>query len=92
MVYSPDGNRIAAGSSLNGSGQVQVYNYEDAKVISTVDIPGGGIYSVAIHPDNKTVAAAGFDGFVYLINSDSGEITKKFLPVEITTEVAAAKK
>ena len=92
VVYSPDGNRIAAGSSLNGSGQVQVYNYEDAKVISTVDIPGGGIYSVAIHPDNKTVAAAGFDGFVYLINSDSGEITKKFLPVEITTEVAAAKK
>lgn len=91
VVYSPDGNRIAAGSSLNGSGQVQVYNYEDAKILSTIDIPGGGIYSVAVHPDNKTVAAAGFDGFVYLINSDNGEIIKKFMPVEVTTEVAATK-
>ncbi|MEE2685033.1 MAG: WD40 repeat domain-containing protein, partial [Planctomycetota bacterium] len=60
----------------------------DAKVVSSFKVPGGGIYSVDFSHDNKTVAAAGFDGQVYLLNADSGELIKAFVPVTVSETVA----
>jgi WD40 repeat protein len=88
VCFSRDGNRIAAGSSYNGSGEVRVYDYADAKLVSTFEVPDGGIFSVDFSHDNKTVAAAGFDGRVYLINAETGELTKAFIPVSVTSTVA----
>tara|TARA_B100000809_G_scaffold242237_1_gene266132 strand:- start:7593 stop:9014 length:1422 start_codon:yes stop_codon:yes gene_type:complete len=88
VSFSHDGNRIAAGSSFNGTGEVRVYNYADAAVVSTFEVPGGGIYSVDFSRDNKTIAAAGFDGQVYLVNAETGELIKAFIPVTVSETVA----
>ena len=88
VAFSHDGNRIAAGSSYNGSGEVRVYNYADAKIVSSYKVPDGGIYSVDFSPDNKTIAAAGFDGQIYLVNAENGELIKAFVPVTVTETVA----
>ncbi|MEK6238968.1 MAG: DUF1553 domain-containing protein, partial [Planctomycetales bacterium] len=80
---SLDGKRIVAGSSLDGSGHVRVFNNDDAKPVSEIEIAEAGIYAVSFSPDAKIVAAAGTDGFVRLINADNGQLIKKFLPVEL---------
>jgi len=83
VTYSADGNLFAAGSSNDGTGQVRVYNVADGKVVSKLDIPESGIYSVTFSPDGKTVAAGGFDGDIRLIDAAAGTLVKKFTPVEI---------
>ncbi|HIN52722.1 MAG TPA: hypothetical protein EYM79_00305, partial [Planctomycetes bacterium] len=41
--------------------------------------------------DGKTIAAGGFDGYIYLIDAATGTIAKQFIPVEIQAEVAKTK-
>lgn len=124
-TYSVDvsrqGNRIAAGSSLDGSGQVFVYGYEfdtsltdelkkimsevesrrsaeqrqkleeyrtaGVKLISKVEFPTTSIYSVAFHPEGKTLSAAGSDGLIYTVDVETGEIVKQFVSVPTTDSV-----
>lgn len=85
VAYSRDGNQIVAGSSLNNSGEVRVYNVADGQQISQTKIAEGGVYAIAIHPDGKTVAAGGFDGKVRLIQAANGAVTREFYPVELTS-------
>jgi WD40 repeat protein len=121
VAISQDGKRIAAGSSLDGAGEIGIYGYEfdtalpanikaiNEKVVTTrsaqevaaldkyhtegvkqiarVQISQGGIYAMAFRPDGKTLAAAGSDGIVRLLNPESGAILKTFAPV--TTKAAS---
>ena len=89
-VYSRDGNRIVVGSSHKSKGTVQVFDANNAKPVSTLDQPGGGVYSVAISPDGKVVASGGFDGYIRLSDSASGKLIKKFIPVKISGEKKVA--
>ena len=88
--FSQDGSKIVAGSSFNGAGQIKIANYADGKEIASIDI-ASGIFTVAFHPDGKTIAAGGFDGYIYLIDAATGAIAKQFIPVEIQAEVAKTK-
>lgn len=88
--FSFDGQRIVAGSSFNGSGQIKVFNAADGKEICKIDIPQGGIFAVAFSKDGKVVAAGGFDGQIRLIDAASGKIIKQFVPVEIKDNTVAA--
>ncbi|MDE0817076.1 MAG: hypothetical protein OSA92_05415, partial [Pirellulaceae bacterium] len=88
--FSHDGSKIVAGSSFNGTGQIKIANYADGKEIASIDI-ASGIFTVAFHPDGKTIAAGGFDGYIYLIDAATGAIVKQFIPVEIQSEVATTK-
>jgi WD40 repeat protein/mono/diheme cytochrome c family protein len=82
--FSADGNRIVAGSSNDGVGEVRVYNTADAKQISKMAGFKGGIYAVAYRPDGKMVASAGFEGTVYLHDPDTGKLLREFVPVPLT--------
>ena len=45
----------------------------------------GGIYTCAFAHDGKTVAAAGFQGKVLLVDAASGKILKELIPVPLKT-------
>ncbi len=123
--YSRDGKRIAAGSSLDGKGQVHISNADydttlpdnikaiygktgdsrNAEEIATVEKSvtegatllahsdiASGIYTVRFSPDGATLAVAGQDGKVRLLDTTTGAIRLEFVPVTITPAAQAAAK
>ncbi len=116
--FAPDGKRIAAGASFEGSGAVNIYasDYDstlpepvkkivetvngkgpeldewvtkDVKQLSSTPIPCG-IFTVSFSPDGKTVAAAGQDGQIRLIDAATGTIAKEFTSVPLVKEKVLA--
>jgi len=120
--YSRDGKLIAAGSSLNGHGQVAIFTGEfdstipalllkayagkiasaytaeekaaieafttaEVKRVAEMKIEGG-IYAVMFSPDGRTLAAAGEDGRVRLLDTADGKVMKEFVPVPVTARGA----
>jgi WD40 repeat protein len=81
--FSKDGNRVAAGSSLNGSGEVHVFDANTAKLVAKMADQGGGAFAVTFSPDGKVVASGGFDGYVRLNDAATGKTIKKFIPVPL---------
>jgi WD40 repeat protein len=91
VAYSPDGERIAAGSSHDGRGEVRMYRAGDGQLLWKTEMPEGGIYALDISPDGRTVAAGGFDGIVRLLDAENGAQTRTLLPVEIASQPVAAR-
>jgi len=91
VAYSPDGERIVAGSSHDGRGEVRMYRASDGQLLWKTEVPEGGMYAVDISPDGRTVAAGGFDGMVRLLDAETGRVQQAFLPVEIAREPVAAR-
>jgi WD40 repeat protein/mono/diheme cytochrome c family protein len=91
VCYSADGTRVAVGASNVGTGELRVLAEADGSLISRCDTVGP-VYAVAFRHDGTLVAAAGFDGLVRLVDPNSGQVVKEFVPVPIATEepVAAA--
>lgn len=123
VAISNDGSQIAAGSSLDGTGQVALYSYKfstelpadikriqakrvmartaaekealakyttsDVQRTALVEIPQSGIYAVAFSADGKSVAAAGTDGQVRVIDTATGQVSRSFVPVPVTPPAAA---
>jgi WD40 repeat protein/mono/diheme cytochrome c family protein len=83
LKFNPDGSLFAAGSSLDGAGELRVYQTGDGKVVSKLQGQPGAVYSVAWSPDGKTLASAGFDGVVRLSNPADGKVIKEFTPVPL---------
>jgi WD40 repeat protein len=82
--FSRDGNRIAAGSSLDGKGEVRVFDANNSKQIAVLEGQGGGVFSVAFSPDGKLVASGGFDGYLRLNDGATGKLVAKFIPVPVS--------
>jgi WD40 repeat protein/mono/diheme cytochrome c family protein len=80
--------------TVNGKGQeLDDWVTKDVKLLSSTPIPTGGIYSVSFSPDGSTVAAAGQDGRIRLIEAATGKIAKEFVSVPLSkAEVLAANK
>lgn len=116
--FAPDGKRLAAGASFEGSGAVNVYasDYDsampeavkkivetvngkgkelddwvtqDVKLLSSTPVPGG-VFSVSFSPDGKTVAAAGQDGRIRLIDAATGKVAREFVSVPLIEDKALA--
>lgn len=114
--YSPDGNRIVAGSSLNGMGyvnlystdhdtiltqelkailektsnsrsaeeraQVAAYRTNGIQLLASIEVPAG-IYGTTFHPDGKTIATAGHDGMIRILDGQTAALHKMFTPVPL---------
>jgi WD40 repeat protein/mono/diheme cytochrome c family protein len=83
LAFNKEGNQFAAGSSLDGKGEVRVYQTTDGKLVSKLEGQYGAVYSLAFHPDGQTLASAGFDGVVRLSDPATGKLIKEFVPVPI---------
>jgi WD40 repeat protein len=116
--YSRDGKLIAAASSFNGQGAVNLYTGEfdptipdlllkayagkiasaytaaekaaieefSTAVVKMIaeSIFSGGVYALTFSPDGQSVAAAGEDGRVRLINTADGKVIREFVPVPVS--------
>ena len=83
VKFSPDGNRVVAGSSFDGKGEVRVFETNTAKLVSTFKNINGPIYALAYHPKGTVVAAAGFEGIVHLNDPATGASVHDFVPVPL---------
>jgi DNA-binding beta-propeller fold protein YncE len=83
VKFSPDGNRVVAGSSSDGKGEVRVYETNTAKPVSTFKGINGPIYALAYAPKGEMVASAGFEGIVHLNEPTSGGLIRDFVPVPL---------
>jgi WD40 repeat protein len=83
--FSPDGSRIVVGSSLDGQGEIRVYEAADAKQVSRFEGQPGAVYALSYRRDGQQVAAAGFDGTVRLYDPQTGKLLKEFVPVPLNT-------
>jgi mono/diheme cytochrome c family protein len=90
LRFNKDGSLFAAGSSLDGKGEVRVYKTDDSKPVSKLD-GLGSVYTVAFSPDGKTVASAGFDGQIVLSDPSTGKVIKKFVAVPLAGDKTAKK-
>jgi len=81
VQFSPDGERIVAGSSNDETGEIRVYNAGSGALVAKLDGQPGPIYAVRFSRDGKQVAAAGFSGKVILMDAASGKLIKEFVPV-----------
>ena len=63
--------------------ELDKYHKDGVKQIANVKIPQGAVYAVAFRPGGKTLAAAGSDGKVRLINPENGSLVKEFAPVTV---------
>ncbi len=63
--------------------QLAEYHTKDVKLLAEAEIDQGGVYAIAFAPDGKTVAAAGSDGKVRLLDAENGALLNAFVPVPV---------
>jgi WD40 repeat protein len=83
LACRPDGEWFAAGSSLDGSGEVRVFRTVDGTEISKQEGQPGPVYSLSWNPDGKVLASAGFDGVVRLSDPATGKVIAEFTAVPL---------
>ena len=72
VAFDRTGDRFAATSSLDGKGEVRVYDVSSGKKVVLEKVTGPA-YAAAWHPRGKVVASAGFDGKVWLHDPATGQ-------------------
>jgi WD40 repeat protein/mono/diheme cytochrome c family protein len=82
--------KVVSARSSEEAAALDAYHKAGVKLVSSVKVPQGGVYTVAFRPDGKMLAAAGGDGLIRLIDPEKGKIVKEFAPVPVKTISAAA--
>ncbi|MGL6072714.1 MAG: c-type cytochrome domain-containing protein [Fimbriiglobus sp.] len=88
LQFDREGKRFAAASSLDGQGQVWVYDVDTAKPVKCEKITGP-VYAVTWSPDGKAVVSSGFDGKIWFHDPATGKLTKDVLAVPMDRKTAA---
>lgn len=78
VAFNSTGAKFAAASSLDGKGEVSVYDVASGAKVICENVTGPA-YAVAWSPDGKTIASAGFDGVVWLHDSSTGKLVNSFV-------------
>jgi WD40 repeat protein len=81
VAFNADGSKFAVGSSLDGTGEVRIYETDSGKLLHKLEGQHGAVYAVAFSTSGKIVASAGFDGLVRLNDAETGKLIKEFSPV-----------
>jgi len=89
VAFSADGSKFAAVSSLDGTGEVRIYDANTGSKMLCEKVTGPA-YAVAWHPNGKLIASAGFDGTVWLHDATTGKLVNSFvvMPKPATTTSA----
>lgn len=81
LSFNKSGNAFAVGSSLDGVGEVRIYETDSAKKIATCEGVKTPVYAVAFSPDGKTVVSGGFDGMIRVNDATTGKLISEIVPV-----------
>jgi WD40 repeat protein len=78
VAFNSDGTKFAAVSSLDGKGEVRIYDVTSgSKIIcEKVMLPA---YAVAWQPSGQSIASAGFDGTIWLHDAATGKLINSFV-------------
>ena len=70
----------------NAAEQTKLDEYRTKNIsrITQILLDQAALYAVAFSPDGKTVAAAGGDGVVRIVETETGKIVKEFSPAPLT--------
>jgi WD40 repeat protein len=91
VQFNHDGSAFAAGSSLDGTGEVRVYDTASGKMLK-MEGQQGAVFAVAFNSDGKLLASGGFDGIVRINEVATGKLVRQFTPAPLaTSKVADAK-
>lgn len=77
VAFDPTGAKFAAVSSLDGKGEVRIYDANTGAKVVCENVTGP-VYAVAWHPAGKVIASAGFDGVVWLHEAATGKLVSSF--------------
>lgn len=88
--FGADGSRFVVGSSLNGTGEVRVYETDSGKLLAKMEGQHGAVYAVCLNTAGTVAASAGFDGLVRLNDATTGKLIKEFSPVPLGSAKVAA--
>ena len=90
----PDGIKAIVaktGHSPDEAKKLEAYLTKDVKLIASIDVPATGIYSVSFSADSKTVAAAGSDGLIRMIETETGKVLRNIPAMPTVVKTIAAK-
>jgi len=83
VAFAPEGARFAVTSSLDGKGEVRIYDTAAAPKKFVCEKITGPVYSVSWSPDGQHIASAGFDGLVWIHDATNGKLIKQFVAVPL---------
>jgi len=77
-VFNADGSKFAAVSSIDGKGDVWVYDVASGAKVVCEKVTGPA-YATAWHPEGKVIASAGFDGTIWIHDAATGKLVSSFV-------------
>ena len=87
-IKAIEAKRLADRSPAEKKELEALKNAQPSEVVRT-EVPDSAMYAVAFHPDGATVAAAGADGRVRLIDAGTGEVRATFSPAPIAAPTSS---
>jgi WD40 repeat protein len=87
VAFDGSGQRFAAVSSLDGKGEVRVYDVNSGKTVTCEGVTGPA-YTVVWQPGDTVLVSAGFDGVVWRHDAKTGKLFSTFKAMPTTKVVA----
>lgn len=81
--------KIPASRTPQDKAVIDKYKASGSKTLFKLAVPQAGLFAVAVAPDNQTVAAAGSDGIIRLLNAENGSTLKEFPSVKVNASSKA---